>query len=822
MRKRNALPFNDTIYCADFETSVATESDMNIVYLGVITAIEFTHALRSDDSFSSIRTRAITRYPQDMGKVLYDIFLESARDGVTTIVYFHNLPFDASFITNFIELNKHIQVSKTFTSGSNPWMISYGIDENVFLQLRCSFKLLNRSVGVIGDMIGHAKQELDYSVFRGPESELTAAEIDYCINDCKVVLCGIIDECKNWEWIRSVADIPLTFTGFSRRNNKESLSRHDNAAWSYYCRDTFPDDFHTYALMREAYLGGYTHANSFFRSRRMDNVHSFDVISDYPSQSIQMAFPATRGRRLDTEEIRQSWPMLEASCRNIAASGVMQQIGTRSVLGNVMFYGRFIFHNVSVKNDGEKYMPLLSGSKIKTLSSAVNDIKFTNRTFGEITAQHNRILDNGRVISWDTLQLAATEVDVVNYLMCYDIERIDCVELYLTRTKNSGGICQLVNRNILYANMKTDLKTIAKTGIQPPSSAIPRAWWDDIWSDSELARVKACRYLRLSKSLLNAQYGIDATKLSFQDTTWEDGIFNNTDMSDEELFARDFPNGTPDHVKSSYLVGVYITAYARRHLVLVTRLIHEIGYTVLYWDTDSVKVWREGETEDDRKRLFDAINMFNAGVRVRCNSSPYPEVTENPWKFGEFDYEGTYSHFSALNSKRYIYIENDELFVKASGLVQATEKIRVIYDYLAARTSMPFDILIKLLWKTNTLFDQSFTGRTYLDRTNQGKWCDEYNQFAGAIIRNTDYAFVTYRVEDESVWMNYEAERVHYDLVSKYIFKNECPTEWTYVYCKDGYIVIKYKTKFMFIPCDTSKFKHGILLTDCKEDICEL
>lgn len=85
-----------------------------------------------------------------------------------------------------------------------------------------------------------------------------------------------------------------------------------------------------------------------------------------------------------------------------------------------------------------------------------------------------------------------------------------------------------------------------------------------------------------------------------------------------------------------------------------------------------------------------------------------------------------------------------ELDVKTSGLVQATIKVSVVLDYLYKNSEswlLSFKALMRIMWKTNTMFDQSVSGRTYLDRQNQGKWSDEFGQYCGAVIKNTDYEF---------------------------------------------------------------------------------
>lgn len=840
---------NPIIYAADFETSNFNTVDglACISYMSCVASINFNEHFKDTDPFNSVVRRGTFRYPHELGDYFSQIYKESKLRRQLTLVYFHNLPFDMAFIKNFDVLLNFIQPDKSYSDGSNPWLISFGDDNGSYLQLRCSLKLLNRSIGSIGQSIGHPKLDYDYFVTRSPTDPLCKKDIDYCYRDCAIALTGICKEAANWEWIHRISDIPMTFTGFSRKNNKYHIDNKLDISWKYYCLSTFPQDSKSYDTMRHSYSGGYTHANAFFRGKILHNVHSFDIVSDYPAQSMQMEFPRDAGKYIAGKQLERAWRSLYRECINESEKDIFQRLKkTYELDSHTMFYGRFVIHNIKVKVFNQyNYMPLLSSSKVLSDHGIPRDIhkieSHGTQRLRDYVNEYRPLVDNGRILSWDECTIYATEVDIVNLLSVYDIESIIPEYIYMTTSTSGGGVRQLRERNILYANLKTVTKRIVN-GEDINSvelTDLPATWSSDIRGSRDHKKT-AKQYLRLSKSLLNAQYGIDATKLVFDSTKFDGNEFSNAGSDEMALFNKHwnsdeiYLNKTRvstsllRKMKSSYIVGTYITAYARRHLVLMTLLIFKYTpYTILYWDTDSIKCVYNGKDESVFKPiLMDIVSMFNRCIRKRCAKNPDIRIKNNPWNIGTFDYEGTYDEFTALNSKRYMYTNNGELTATMSGVVQASDKIGIIYDYFKSISKHPFEDLCAIIWKTNTVFHQSISGRTYLDRSNQGKYIKEFKQYAGAVITNTDYMFSTYDFDTQKdTWLNLDARRIHYDIVSDHVFENPVNRFTTRVYaCEDciGIVYFNPDRHVLIIPCDVSKFKHGVLLSDIEEDISEL
>ena len=68
--------------------------------------------------------------------------------------------------------------------------------------------------------------DLDYTLIRTPNTEITTQEMKYCENDCLVIYYYIQRELETYE---RVDKIPLTSTGHVRRELKERISED----WNY-------------------------------------------------------------------------------------------------------------------------------------------------------------------------------------------------------------------------------------------------------------------------------------------------------------------------------------------------------------------------------------------------------------------------------------------------------------------------------------------------------------------------------------------------------------------------------------------------------------
>lgn len=187
-------------------------------------------------------------------------------------IYFHNLKFDFSYI-HYYCLEHNIDV-KILEKGGQLYQVKlFDVD------LRDSMNFLPMTLKEIGENYNekYQKTSIDYNVNNGHKA--TQQEIDYCINDCRVLeegfnkyietLCDVLKEAGCFKTVKKV-NKKLTNAGIAFECFKE-LSNFSNC-----CPKTTQNE---YNLFSSAYKGGYVYSNP---KGIVTNVQMIDVNSLYP------------------------------------------------------------------------------------------------------------------------------------------------------------------------------------------------------------------------------------------------------------------------------------------------------------------------------------------------------------------------------------------------------------------------------------------------------------------------------------------------------------------------------------------------------------
>ena len=218
------------------------------------------------------------------------------------IVWVHNLPYEAQFIRKFFEWQKVFALD---TREPLYMRTKFGIE------FRCSYRLSGYSLEVLANnLIKHDLKKLvgnlDYKKIRHSATPLTDEEIDYNIEDVRIV-CAYISE--RLEIDGNITKLPLTKTGYVRLSCKNACYGEDHKASKYYkYRDIIKRltvEPHEYNLLRCAFMGGYTHANSFYVGEVVKGVESQDFTSSYPYVMFSERYPWSKGELCypDVEEV---------------------------------------------------------------------------------------------------------------------------------------------------------------------------------------------------------------------------------------------------------------------------------------------------------------------------------------------------------------------------------------------------------------------------------------------------------------------------------------------------------------------------------------
>ena len=386
-------------------------------YLDVLSAfdIEVTADKESQQAFMYIWQWKIEGFPPVVGRT-WDEFLEFQQKLISRmrdteaymVVYVHNLSFEFQFLAGIYDF----QPDEVFAMDRRKIL---KCDMQEHFEFRCSYIHSNMSLDAFTSKMGaeHVKlsgDDFDYSKTRYPWTKLSDQEMSYCLND----VLGLV-EALRIEMDHDGDDlytIPLTSTGYVRRDAKAAMRQVSNK----FVKNQLPD-WHTYELCREAFRGGNTHANRYYAGLILEDVHSVDISSSYPSVICNCKFPITKFSNIGT----------------CSTARLQELVFTRgkAVLARVALYG--------VRLRDEFWgCPYLARSKCRMVKGAT--------------------YDNGRILCADYLETTITDIDLRIILDEYAFDNLIAFDV---STARYGVLPRpLVECTIDYFEKKTELKNV--------------------------------------------------------------------------------------------------------------------------------------------------------------------------------------------------------------------------------------------------------------------------------------------------------------------------------------------------------------------------
>lgn len=479
------------------------------------------------------------------------------------VIYVHNLSFEFQFLKSIIPIDDVFAMDdrKILRVRSGK------------LEFRCSYIHSNMSLEKYLQAMDVPDQKVkgfDYRKKRYSWTKLTPAELKYCINDVK----GLVQAVKV-EMERDGDDlytIPLTSTGYVRRIAKAVLG-----PYRRYIKPMLPD-LECFQALRRAFRGGDTHANRYNSNLLIDSaavgpIGSMDISSSYPAVMLMNRFPG----RL----IRKDPDLFDIEYTHGKACLI-----------------RIYMEDVKLKNErwGSPYIP-----RAKVESCA------------------HPLLDNGRIISADAIEMYLTEVDfeiiAEEYTFRYKIlELWSATKSYLPDS---------------FRKMLMDMYT-AKT---------------------QLKGVDDYMYSK-KKNQFNSTYGMTVQNPCKPNYHFVDGIMQlNTEETLQDLIDQYQAAGW-----LPYQWGVWVTAYARQKLHKGLHVIDPDDF--IYSDTDSIKYMGD---------YTEAFEELNKKYRREEYSAVDPKGKRH--YIGVFEFEGTYKRFKTMGAKKYAYEDPDgSLHITVSGV----------------------------------------------------------------------------------------------------------------------------------------------------------
>lgn len=556
------------------------------------------------------------------------------------IIYVHNLAYEFQFMRKWFE-----------------WREVFATDERKPLKVlneynieyRCSYRLSGYSLATVAKNLTRHKisklvGDLDYTIARCPKTKLDVNELQYCINDVLIVT-AYIKECI--EDYRNIANIPLTQTGKVRKYVRKIVF--NNNRYKYLMRKLELNNLE-YVQLRKAFQGGFTHANAMYSNQLCEDVTSYDFTSSYPSVMVCEKFPMSKGKYVGKVSLEQLRTYIQNYCClfDIKLSDICS---------------KYIFENV------------ISMSKCSDI--------------------HNYVVNNGRVVSADSLITTITDVDFDIITRFYNYSGIEIRNLYIYE-KNYLPKDFILSVLKLYGD-KTELK-----GIQG----------------------KEIEYLH-SKEMLNSCYGMCVTNVMNNEVIYSGDEWK---LGNVDIFEVIDKYNNDRNRFLFYPWGVWVTAYARKNLFTG---VYECKEDYIYSDTDSIKLFNvenhiqyfKNYNDNIKRKMIDMCKYYNIDVNLVC-----PKTKENTEKWlGVWDFDGHYKMFKTLGAKRYMtYNDNNELSLTVSGV---NKKIAIPY-LLEKYSNNIADIFNN--FNNGLIFPKDYSGKkilTYNDNEITGTIKDCQNNY---------------------------------------------------------------------------------------------
>lgn len=342
-------------------------------------------------------------------RVMLDRLRNNIKDTETLVIYVHNLSFEWQHLRTVYPFRNE----ELFCTGDRKILRAYMYDRK--LELRCSYLLTNMGLSAWTHKMNAAHPKLDsenydHTRIRFPWDELSEEELRYCRHDV-LGLCEALTAQMRRDG-DTLATIPLTSTGYVRRDVKRAMQR-----WSRRAIRKMQPDPECYRALREEFGGGDTHANRYLACQVLPDVGSMDRSSSYPDVLVNCRYPMSPWRR---------WCRLnEKELRRLA------------------------------KLD----MALLMRVRIRRLRLRQPTIGDPPLSFSKCRGVVNHVLDNGRIIYADVLETTINDVDLVRLRSAYkwDGELEILAGWYSAYDWLPDPLRQLI---IIYYQRKTELKGV--------------------------------------------------------------------------------------------------------------------------------------------------------------------------------------------------------------------------------------------------------------------------------------------------------------------------------------------------------------------------
>lgn len=716
--------YSDYLITFDIETTTFTESDEQYtdLYLASFFRFRFNVNATSDLIEASNHIRYVRSW-SEVNNYFEALNKQAKRFNKIQIVYVHNLAYEFDgLIKNCSFIQSNFDNSKLlFIKPRKPAYIRL---DNI--ELRCSYILLNKSLDSLGKIYNYPKLNINYRAQYFSFSSLPDIEYTYNERDVKLTMLSILKECKKYSYINTVADIPLTYTSFTRKNNLSINSKKDIKQYKNRnaVQKSYTPEYIQY--LEQIYSGGYTHANAFYTFVPLQDIISVDITSSYPDSMVHRYYPFNFHSCAEGVDVLQWFRFI------VRQNNDLDYVQSHYIKPfKYGFFATVTLSDVKLKKYNRTEIPYISVSKI------------INETFRAVS-------DNGRLVSADNIIIALTHIDYFLIQQFYDFELVAVDDLFYTSQFRalSNFTLKCVN---YYADNKSVLKSLSKKSKLEKSDFFCKRTEQYIFDDDIIKNIiklpKKQRsaeldiLLQSAKVHLNAQYGISVQRL-FQET------YQYIAESDE--YIKVYDTELKRDLYRNFEEGLFIPLYSKLNLFTYALFILlNSSADLIYSDTDSWKI------KGDIDTIISLTEAYNNNHNEMTDSNQL-------YNIGQFDMETVYDYFICGGCKKYISLKDGIVTGTIAGVpkIPTSEALTELYH----TCGNDFSFLCDIAFKPNTLLSSSVTHKLsskYHTDSFSGIVIDEnglsnYIQFNNMVeLVDTDYFLLNTNTPSNFTYLKY-------------------------------------------------------------------
>ena len=383
------------------------------------------------------------------------------------------------------------------------------------------------------------------------------------------------------------------------------------------------------------------------------------------------------------------------------------------------------------------------------------------------------VIDNGKILKAKKITIKCTNIDLLTYEMMYTFKIEKCLKLEYTHiSKYADDYIQKTVRYHLVNKVEINEAIKGKKKIEELKDFSGAA----IFSEMQITNYKeldtagknnflSFEYQATKTCGLNNQYGINVQK-----------IVNDNIMFDFRTYKYIKDDNTIQGCRGTqttrdYITGMYITAYARLDLALMTYILYikQPNAKIVYWDTDSIKVKC---LKEDKPKIEKWFNFYNKKIdRIRNEAEAEHGKLYN---LGIWEKDGEYQFFYTMGAKKYIVCENNKIKVTNAGINKKmfSETLTECYNHYKALSGSDSEAFLKTLnsaYHPNLIIGYDVSGRQTIKYPNireekikmtlkdENGEMIKINQYPTALITNCDYSLT-------DLHGNHLLNRLHYQL----------------------------------------------------------